>query len=154
MHQSSVPSNMTPLYFFRSNIDFGQRSQLKSKWFRLLGIQVKICQIPHVNFQMTSQFLFNFASSFIVTRHNSSVNFKLINFLLWTKGSHQNPNFHFFKCSGGNLPNFSCHFSNHKSVFLRILYHYLVSWKMTPLYCFSSNIVYFGPKEPINTQMF
>ena len=33
----------------------------------------------------------NFASFFIVTTHNSSVNFKLIYFLLWITGSHQNP---------------------------------------------------------------
>ena len=49
--------------------------------------------------------------------HNSSVNFKLIHFLLWTKESHQSPNFDTFKCSGENSPNSSCHFSNHKSVF-------------------------------------
>ena len=31
---------------------------------------------------------------------NSFVNFKLILFQLWIKGSHQNPNFETFKCSG------------------------------------------------------
>ena len=31
---------------------------------------------------------------------NSSVDFKLILFQLWIKGSHQNPNFETFKCSG------------------------------------------------------
>ena len=55
--------------------------------------------------------------------HNCSANFKLIHFLLWTKESHQSPNFDIFKCSGENLPNSSCHFSNHKSVFLQILHH-------------------------------
>ena len=42
----------------------------------------------------------NFALFFIVMTHNSSVNFKVIPFLLWTKGSHQSPNFDTFKCSG------------------------------------------------------
>ena len=31
---------------------------------------------------------------------NTSVNFKLIPCQLWIKGSHQNPNFETFKCSG------------------------------------------------------
>ena len=35
----------------------------------------------------------NFASFFIVMTDNSSVDFKLIVFQLWIKGSHQNPNF-------------------------------------------------------------
>ena len=92
-----------------------------------------------------------FISFFIVMTQNSSVNFKLIHFLLWTKGSHQNPNFDTFKCSGKNLPNFSRHFSNHKSVFLQNLRNSSVSRKITPLYFCSSNIIYFCHKEPIKT---
>ena len=45
----------------------------------------------------------NFASFFFVMTYNSFVNFKLIHFLLWTKGSHQSLDFEFFKCSGENL---------------------------------------------------
>ena len=96
----------------------------------------------------------NFALFFIAMTHNSSVNFKLINFLLWTKESHQSPNFDTFNCSGENFPIFSCHFLNYKSVFLQILHHSTVSWKITPLYIFSSNIIYFVHKEPIKTQFF
>ena len=70
---------------------------------------------------------------FIVMTHNSSANFKAIHFLLWTKGSHQSPNFDTLKCSGENLPNFSSLFSNHKSVFHQILDISSVSWKITPL---------------------
>ena len=80
-----------------------------------------------------------FASFFIVMTHNSPVNFQLIHFQLWTKESHQSPNFETFKCSGENMPNSSC-FLNHKLVFLQILNHSLVSWKITPLYVFRSNI--------------
>ena len=43
-----------------------------------------------------------------------------MHFLLWTKGFHENTNFDIFKCSDKNLPNFSCPFPNHKSVFLEI----------------------------------
>ena len=76
----------------------GQRSQLNSKFFRFSSAQIKIHQIPHV------------MSFFIVMTHDSSVNFKFINFQLWTKGSHQSPNFDTFECSGEDLPNSSCQF--------------------------------------------
>ena len=52
----------------------------------------------------------NFALFFIAMTHNSSVNFKLINFLFWTKEFHQSPNFDTFNCSGENFPIFSCQF--------------------------------------------
>ena len=92
--------------------------------------------------------------SFFVITHNSAVSFKLIHFLLCIKGFNDGPNFENFKCSGENLPNSSCHFPNHKSVFLQILHHTLVSWNIAPLYFFSSNIIYFGQKQPIKVQIF
>ena len=92
-----------------------------------------------------------FVSFFIVMTHNSSVNFKLIHFLLWTKGSHQSSNFDTF-CQ--NLPNLSCHFPSNKSVFLQILHHFSMSWKLIPLYFFSSSNKYFGQKEPIKAKIF
>ena len=85
--------------------------------------------------------------------HNSSVNFKLIHFLLWSKGSHQSSNFDTFECSGENLPNSSCHFPSNKSVFLQILYPSSVSWKITPLYFFSSNNIYFAQKDHIKMKI-
>ena len=91
----------------------------------------------------------NFALFFIAMIHNPSVNFKVIPFLLQTKGSHQSSNFDTFKCSGENVPNFSCLFSNHWSVFLQNLHNSSVPWKITPLYFYSSNNIYFCHKEPI-----
>ena len=35
----------------------------------------------------------DFSSFFSVITHNSAVNFQLMHFLLWTKGSYQSPNF-------------------------------------------------------------
>ena len=96
----------------------------------------------------------NFASFFILMTHNSPVNFKLIHFLLWIKGSHQSPNFKTFECSGENLPNSSCYFWKLMSVFLQILHQYSVPSNITPLYFFSSNIIYFGQKQPIKVQIF
>ena len=116
----------------------------------------------------------NFASFFIVMTHKSSINYKLIHFLLWMKGSHQSPNFEFFQvlwwkfaiflmsffklhsvflqCSGQNSP-YSCHFWNNKSVFLRILYQSSVSWDINPPYLFSWNFIYFQQKELIKVQI-
>ena len=91
----------------------------------------------------------NFALFFIVMTHNSYVNIKVIPFLLWTKGSHQSSNFDTFKCSGENLPNFSCLFSNHWSVFLQNLHNPSLSWKITPLYFCSSSNIYFGQRQLI-----
>ena len=42
-------------------------------------------------------------------------------FVLCTKGSHESTNFENLKCSDQNLPNSSCSFPNHKSVFPQIL---------------------------------
>ena len=100
----------------------------KSKYFKFL--------MPILKWQVNS--FSNFASSFIVMTYNSSVNFKLIHFLLCAKVSHEGPYFDTFKCSGGNLSYSSCHFPNHKSVFLQS--HPSVSWKIIPLYFFRSNI--------------
>ena len=96
----------------------------------------------------------NFALFFIVMIHNSSVNFKVIPFPVWTKGSHQSSNFDTVKCSGENLPNFSCLFSNHWSLFLQNLHNSSVSRKITPLYFWRSNNIYFGHKEPIKKNKF
>ena len=115
---------------------------LESKFVKFLSI---------LKWQVSSSS--NFASFFIAMTCNSSVNFKLIHFLLWTKGSHQSPNFDTFKCSGENLPN-SCHFPSNKSVFLQILHHSSMSWEITPLYVFSSNNIYFDQKEPIKVNIF
>ena len=95
-----------------------------------------------------------FVSFFIVMTHNSSINFKVIPFLLWTKESHQSPNFESFKNSGENLPNFSCHFPNHKSVFLQNLHNSSMSWKINFLYFCSSNNIYLAQKESINVKIF
>ena len=94
----------------------------------------------------------DFSSFFSVITYNSSVSLYLMHFLLWTKGSYENTNFDTFKDSDENLSNSSCHFSNHKSVFLQILHGSSVSWNITPLYFFRSNVVYFAQKGPIKMQ--
>ena len=95
-----------------------------------------------------------FLSFFIAMTHNSTVNFKVIHFLLWAKRSHQNSNFDNFECSGENLPNYSRNFPSNKSVFLQILHHTSLSWKMTRLYFFSSSNIYFAQKETNKVKIF
>ena len=63
-YRSWVPSNITPLYFLSSNI------------LRFSFALVKICQIPHVIFQIwRQQFFFKFAWLFSIMKDNSSVLF-------------------------------------------------------------------------------
>ena len=120
------------------------RSPLKWKFwdFQVLGSKFIKFLMSILNWQVNS--FSNFASFFIVITYNSSVDFKLILFLLWIKWSHQYLNFETFNCSGENLAYSSCHFPNHKSVFFQILHHPSVSWKITPLYFFRSNIKHFA----------
>ena len=62
--------------------------------------------------------------------------------------------FETFECSCQNLSNSLCQFWNDKSIPLQILYPSSVSWKITPLYFFSSNNIYFAQKEPIKMKIF
>ena len=78
--------------------------------------------------QLWNQMSISFQILHYVMTHNSSVKFNLMHFLLWIKGFHQNLNSESFEYSGENLPNSSCRFPNHKSVFLKILDHSSVSW--------------------------
>ena len=52
------------------------------------------------------------------------------------------------------MSNSLCQFWNDKSIPLQILYPSSVSWKITLLYFFSSNNIYFVQKEPIKVKIF
>ena len=112
LHHSSMPSNITPLYFFSSDIIYvGQKQPIKVQHFEI--------------FEWSGQ-----------NSWSSSCQFLNIHFLLWIKGFHQISSLNTLKCSGENLSNSSCHFPIHKSVFLQILHQFSVSWEITPLYFF------------------
>ena len=51
------------------------------------------------------------------------------------------------------MPYSSCHFPNHRPVFLQVLHHSSVSWKITSLCFFRSSIIYFAQKEPIKKEI-
>ena len=86
--------------------------------------------------------------------HNSSVNFKVINFLLWPKGSHQSSNFDIFECSCENLPNPTCHFPSKKSVFFQFLHPSSMSWNMILLYFFSQTTYTLLKRGPLKKKSF
>ena len=83
---------------------------------------------PHVSFPL------KFASTFSVMTHNSSEIFLLKSYIFWTKRAHQCTIFQTFECSNQSSPNSPCHFWNHKITFV---------------YFFSSNLIYFGQRETI-----
>ena len=62
--------------------------------------------------------------------------------------------FETFECSGQNLSNSLCQSWNDKSISLQILHPSSFSWKITPLYFFSSKNIYFTQKEPIKMKIF
>ena len=62
--------------------------------------------------------------------------------------------FETFECSGQILSNSLCQFWNDKSIPLQILYPSSASWKIIPLYFFSSNDIYFAQKELIKMKIF
>ena len=145
-----MPSTITPVYFFSSNIIyFGQKSPLNCNFLKFWVLESKFVKFFTSILNWLVNFFSNFASFFIIITYNFPVNFKLIHFLLWIKGPNKNPNFETLGCSGKNLPDSWRHFANHQSLFIQILHYSLVSWNIPPLYFFSSNIIYFGLKQPI-----
>ena len=62
--------------------------------------------------------------------------------------------FEIFKCSGQTLSNSLCQFWDDESILFQILYPSLVSWKIIPMYFFSSKNIYFAQKEPIKMKIF
>ena len=124
---SVIKHNSSVLFLTQTLYTLVKFSQLMCNFLRFSSARIKIHQISHVNLNCQVNSSSIFASFSIFMTHNPPVNFKLINFHLWTKESHQSPNCETFKCSGENFPNSPCYFLNHKSVFLQILHHSLVS---------------------------
>ena len=131
LHQSLMRSNIIPLY------NLVKRSPIKCKFLRFSSAPVKICQIPHVNFELTSQFLFKFC--IILHCHDTKLpcKFWAHKFSTLDKRIPSKSQFLDFRtCSGENLLNSSCHFWKHKSVFFQMLHQYSVPSSKAPLYFF------------------
>ena len=108
--------------------------------------------MPILNLQVNS--FSNFASFYIVMTQ-LPCKFQAHTFSTLDKRTQQKSQLLDFQtCSGENLLTSSCRFWKDHSVFLQILHQYSVLSNTTPLYFFSSNITYFGQKQPINVQIF
>ena len=59
-----------------------------------------------------------------------------------------------FEHSGQILSTSLCQIWNDESIPFQMLYPSLVSWKIIPLYFFSSKNIYFAQKEPIKMKLF
>ena len=94
---SAIKHNSSVLFLAQALYTLVKSSSLKFKFLRFSSARVKICQISHINFELTSQVLFSFASFFILMTHNFPVNFKLIRFLFWIKGPSKSPSFQTFE---------------------------------------------------------
>ena len=57
---SSIKNDFSILFLAQTLFTLVTSSLLKYKFLTFSSAQVKICQIPHVNFELTSQSLFNF----------------------------------------------------------------------------------------------
>ena len=91
----------------------------------------------------------NFVSLFSFMKDYFSVLFSSNNIHFAQKDLTKMKFFETFECSGQILSNSLCQFWKNESISPQILYPSSVSWKVTPLYFFSSSNIYFAQKEPI-----
>ena len=156
LYHSSVSWKITPLHFFSSdNIYFAQKEPIKVNIFETFkwsgqNLSNSSCQFSNdklIPLQI-------FVSLFNVMKDNSSVFFSSSNIYFAQKEPIKGKIFVTSKCSSQTMSNSSCQFWNDKSIPLQILYHPSVSWKIIPLYFFSSNNIYSAQKEPIKVKIF
>ena len=133
-----------------------KRSPLKWKFLRISSsAQVKIYQIFYVNFETTSWLLPKFCIPLQFHERLFLCTFFISNIIYFAQ---KQPiimkMFETFKCSGQISSNSLCQFWNNKSIPLQILYLSSVSWKIIPLYFFSSKNIYFSQKKPNKMKIF
>ena len=148
-----IKDNSSVLFLAWAIYTFRKRSPLKSKLVKLLSAQVKICQILYVHFGTMSiplQIL-----------HRSSVSWKITPLYFF---SFSNRYFaqkkpikvkisKTFECWGQNLSNSLCQFW--KKVDSAPNFASLLSFmKVTLMYIFSFNNIYFAQKRPIKAEIF
>ena len=128
---------------------FGQKGLIKVPILTFSSALVKICQIPSNKWAFL-QILHHFSMPWKIT---SLYFFSSNNIYLAQKEPIKVNIFETFECSGQKLKSL-WQFWYNKLIPPQILYPSAVSWKITPLYFFSSNNVYFAQKEPIKVKIF
>ena len=137
--------------------DVDKRSASKFKFSDFRTLAQKLTKFFMSFYKSRVSFLLNLALPFSVMTHNSSGILLLKHYMFWTKRTHQSTIFQFFKnstfeCSNQSSANSSCHFWNHKVRIYSNFASLLRIMKVTPLYPFSSNLIYVGKKEPIRVK--
>ena len=139
------------IYFFSSNnICFAEKEIIKVKIFETFecsgqNLSNSLCQFLNDK-SIPLQILYPSSVSWMIT---PLYLFSSNNIYLAQKKPIKVKIFETFKCLGQNLSNSLCQSWNDKSIPLQILYPSSVLWKITPLYCFSSNNIYFAQEKPI-----
>ena len=152
---SSVSWKICPLYFFSSNnIHFAQKKTIKNFWEFLRVLRSKFVKFFMSILKRQVDSSPSFASLFSFMKDYSSVLFSSNNIYFAQKEPIKVEIFETFECSGQILLNSLCQFSNDRSIPLQILYLSSVSWKIIPLYFFSSKNIYFAQKKPSKMKIF
>ena len=126
-----------------------------SKWkfsdFRLLAW--KLTKFLRSFFKPRTSFSLNFASPFSFTSHNSYEILYLKHYMFGQKEPIKVQFFRFLRALMKVHLILYAVFETARSGFIQIWHHCSVSWKITPLYFCSSNLAYFGQKEPIEKKV-
>ena len=131
------------------------RSPLKWKFLRLLSSHVKICEISYIyqfwnDKSIPLQMLYALSVSWKIT---PLYFFSSNNIYFAQKKPIKKKIFGIFECSGQNLSNSLCQLLN-KLIPLKILYPNSISWKITSLYFFRLNNIYFAQNQPTKMNIF
>ena len=156
LYPSSVSWKITSLYFFSSNnFYFAQKDQVKVKVFETFHCSGQNLSNSLCQFWNDKSIPLQILNPSLVSRKITPLCFFSSKNLYLAQKNHIKVNiFETFDCSGENLSNSLCQIWNDKLIPLQILYPSSVSWKITPLYFFSSNNIYFAQKEPIKMKIF
>ena len=144
----AIKHNSSILFLTQALHTFIKRSPLKCKFLGFWSTWVKICQIPRVSFELTSQFVFK--SCIILYSHDTNFPYKFWAHKCSFLDKRIPSKFQildFQTCCGKNLLNSSCHFWKHWSVFLQMLHQFSVPSRKTPLYFFLLNHYILCSKE-------
>ena len=131
-----------------------KRISSRSQFWHVQVFSWKFAEFLISFFKPQVSFSANFISLFSTMKDNSSVLFYLIKYILCSKEPIKLKTFATIDCSGQSLSNSSYQFWNDKLIPYQILYHSLVSWKITTMYFFSSNNIYFAQKECMKVNIF
>ena len=145
-HHSSLSWHITPLKILSSYIFcFAQKDPIKVPILTLSSALVKICQISHVIFQTTSQFLLH-----------SSVSWKITLYTFSDQTLHTLHKRNQSKCKFLSLSSTRVKIYQILVIFERpnqFFAKFCVTINITSLYLFSWSFIYFQQKEPIKVQI-